>query len=212
MKLKVCGNILPEQVKAYDDLGVDMAGFNFYPSSPRYMRQKISPEKMKQLKGKFARVGIFVNARYDELVRTVEEYRLDMVQLSGDETPEYCSKIADFISVIKVFRLAGKEHLDPLTIPYKNVCDFFMFDTAGTGYGSTGKKFNWKLLEKSPPLKPYILSGGIEPSDVEKLRNLKAGPGGTKLFAVDVNSKFELSAGVKDIGKLSQFIEELNKE
>ncbi|HRG25573.1 MAG TPA: phosphoribosylanthranilate isomerase, partial [Chitinophagaceae bacterium] len=95
MKLKVCGNILPEQVKAYDDLGVDMAGFNFYPASPRYMRQKISPEKMKQLKGKFARVGIFVNARYDELVRTVEEYRLDMVQLSGDETPEYCSKIAD---------------------------------------------------------------------------------------------------------------------
>ena len=87
-----------------------------------------------------------------------------------------------------------------------------MFDTAGTGYGSTGKKFNWKLLEKSPPLKPYILSGGIEPSDVEKLRNLKTGPGGTKLFAVDVNSKFELSAGVKDIGKLSQFIEELNKE
>jgi phosphoribosylanthranilate isomerase len=212
MKLKVCGNILPEQVKAFDDLGVDMAGFNFYPSSPRYMRQKISPEKMKQLKGKFARVGIFVNARYDELVRTVEEYRLDMVQLSGDETPEYCSKIADFISVIKVFRLAGKEHLDPLTIPYKNVCDFFMFDTAGTGYGSTGKKFNWKLLEKSPPLKPYLISGGIEPADIEKLRNLMAGPGGTKLFAVDVNSKFELSAGVKDIGKLSKFIEELNKE
>ena len=209
MKLKVCGNILPEQVKAFDDLGVDMAGFNFYPSSPRYMRQKISPEKMKQLKGKFARVGIFVNARYDELVRTVEEYRLDMVQLSGDETPEYCNKIADFISVIKVFRLAGKEHLDPLTIPYKNVCDFFMFDTAGTGYGSTGKKFNWKLLEKSPPSKPYFLSGGIELSDVEKLKNLAAGPAGVKLFAVDVNSQFEMGAGVKDMNKLKQFIDQL---
>ena len=209
MKLKVCGNILPEQVKAYDDLGVDMAGFNFYPSSPRYMRQKISPEKMKQLKGKFARVGIFVNARYDELVRTVEEYRLDMVQLSGDETPEYFNKIADFISVIKVFRLAGKEHLDPLTIPYKNVCDFFMFDTAGTGYGSTGKKFNWKLLEKSPPSKPYFLSGGIELSDVEKLKNLAAGPAGVKLFAVDVNSQFEMGAGVKDMNKLKQFIDQL---
>ena len=209
MKLKVCGNILPEQVKAYDELGVDMAGFNFYPSSPRYMRQKISPEKMKQLKGKFARVGIFVNARYDELVRTVEEYRLDMVQLSGDETPEYCNKIADFISVIKVFRLAGKEHLDPLTIPYKNVCDFFMFDTAGTGYGSTGKKFNWKLLEKSPPSKPYFLSGGIELSDVEKLKNLAAGPAGVKLFAVDVNSQFEMGAGVKDMNKLKQFIDQL---
>ncbi len=209
MKLKVCGNILPEQVRAFDELGVDMAGFNFYPSSPRYMRQKISPEKMKQLKGKFARVGIFVNARYDELVRTVEDYRLDMVQLSGDETPEYCSKIADFISVIKVFRLAGKENLDPLTIPYKNVCDFFMFDTAGTGYGSTGKKFNWKLLEKAPPAKPYFLSGGIEASDVEKLKKLAAGPAGAKLFAVDVNSQFEKGAGIKDMNKLKQFIDEL---
>lgn len=209
MKLKVCGNILPEQVKTFDDLGIDMAGFNFYPASPRYMRQKISPEKMKQLKGKFARVGIFVNARYDELVRTVEEYRLDMVQLSGDETPEYCAKITDFISVIKVFRLAGKENLDPLTIPYKNVCDFFMFDTAGTGYGSTGKKFNWKLLEKAPPSKPYLLSGGIEAGDVEKIKALKAGPAGAKLFAVDVNSKFEMGAGVKDMHKLKQFIEDL---
>lgn len=209
MKLKVCGNILPEQVKTFDDLGVDMAGFNFYPASPRYMRQKISPEKMKQLKGKFARVGIFVNARYDELVRTVEEYRLDMVQLSGDETPEYCAKIADFISVIKVFRLAGKENLDPLTIPYKNVCDFFMFDTAGTGYGSTGKKFNWKLLEKAPPAKPYFLSGGIEPGDVEKIRVLMAGPAGAKLFALDVNSKFEMGAGIKDMNKLKQFIDAL---
>jgi phosphoribosylanthranilate isomerase len=209
MKLKVCGNILPEQVKTFDDLGVDMAGFNFYPSSPRFMRQKISPEKMKQLRGRFARVGIFVNARYDELVRTVEEYRLDMVQLSGDETPEYCAKIADFISVIKVFRLAGKENLDPLTIPYKNVCDFFMFDTAGTGYGSTGKKFNWKLLEKAPPSKPYFLSGGIEPGDIEKIKTLAAGPAGAKLFAVDVNSKFEMGAGVKDMNKLKQFIDAL---
>ncbi|MBN8685735.1 MAG: phosphoribosylanthranilate isomerase [Chitinophagales bacterium] len=209
MKLKVCGNILPEQVKTFDDLGVDMAGFNFYPASPRYMRQKISPEKMKQLKGKFARVGIFVNARYDELVRTVEEYRLDMVQLSGDETPEYCARIADFISVIKVFRLAGKENLDPLTIPYKNVCDFFMFDTAGTGYGSTGKKFNWKLLEKAPPSKPYFLSGGVEPADAERIKALSAGPAGAKLFAVDVNSKFEMGAGVKDMNKLKQFIDEL---
>jgi len=209
MKLKVCGNILPEQVKAYDELGVDLAGFNFYPDSPRYMRQKISPDRMKQLKGKFARVGVFVNPRYDELVKTVEEYRLDMVQLSGDETPEFCEAIADFISVIKVFRLTGKEHLDSLTIPYKNVCDFYMFDTAGTGYGNTGKKFDWTLLEKHPPVKPYILSGGISPEDVARIKELAAGKAGAKLFAVDINSQFELGAGVKDINKLKKFIEEL---
>ncbi|MBI5373764.1 MAG: phosphoribosylanthranilate isomerase [Sphingobacteriales bacterium] len=209
MKLKVCGNLLPEQVNAFDELGVALAGFNFYPSSPRYMRQKISPEKMKQLKGKFARVGVFVNARYDELMRTVEEYRLDMVQLSGDETPEYCEKIADFISVIKVFRLTGKENLEPLTIPYKNVCDFYMFDTAGTGFGSTGRKFDWELLHKAPPAKPFILSGGIEPADAGKISSFAASPAGAKLFAVDINSHFEMGAGVKDMKKIKQFAGEL---
>lgn len=212
MKLKVCGNLLPEQVNAFDELGVSLAGFNFYPSSPRYIRQKISPDKMKQLKGKYARVGIFVNARFDELVRTVEEYRLDMVQLSGDETPQYCEKIADFISVIKVFRLTGKENLEPMTIPYKNVCDFYMFDTAGTGFGSTGKKFDWDILQKYPPSKPYILSGGIDPADVEKLKKFRKGPAAAKLFALDLNSRFEMSAGVKDMKKLKTFIEELNKD
>ena len=111
--------------------------------------------------------------------------------------------------MIKVFRLTGKEHLDPLTIPYKNVCDFYMFDTAGTGYGNTGKKFDWTLLEKHPPVKPYILSGGISPEDVARIKELAAGKAGTKLFAVDINSQFELGAGVKDINKLKKFIEEL---
>lgn len=209
MKLKVCGNILPEQVKAFDELGIQMAGFNFYPSSPRYMRQKITPERMKQLKGKFARVGVFVNPRYDELIRTVEEYRLDMVQLNGDETPQFCESIMDFITVIKVFRLTGKENLTPLTIPYNQVCDFFLFDAAGTGYGSTGKKFNWKLLHKWKPAKPWMLSGGIEPGDAAAIRSLADSAAGEKLFAVDVNSKFELGPGVKDMKKLELFIEAL---
>ncbi len=210
MKLKVCGNILPEQVNALDEMGVQFAGFVFYPSSSRFAGQKISPEKMKQIRGKIARIGVFVNARYDELMRTVENYRLDMVQLSGDEDPRYCERIADYISVIKVFRLAGKVNLDPLTIPYNQVCDFFMFDTAGTGYGSTGKKFDWELLEKSPPSKPYFLSGGIEAGDVDRLKQLEKGPAGAKLFAVDINSRFEVSAGVKDIQKIREFFNKLN--
>lgn len=210
MKFKVCGNILPEQVNALDEMGVHFAGFIFYPFSSRYAGQKISPEKMKQVRGKIARVGVFVNTRYDELMRTIENYRLDMVQLSGDEDPRYCERIADYISVIKVFRLAGKVNLDPLTIPYNNVCDFFMFDTAGTGYGSTGKKFDWELLEKSPPTKPYFLSGGIEAGDWQKLKQLENSPAGAKLFGVDVNSRFEISAGVKDIQKIKEFINNLN--
>ena len=86
-----------------------------------------------------------------------------------------------------------------------------MFDTAGTGFGSTGKKFDWDILQKYPPSKPYILSGGIDPADVEKLKKFKKGPAGSKLFALDLNSRFEMSAGVKDMKKLRTFIEELNK-
>ena len=210
MKVKVCGNILPEQVNALDEAGVQLAGFVFYPGSPRYVRPKITPEKMKQIRGKIARVGVFVNARYDELMKTIEDYRLDMVQLHGDEDPRYCERIADYISVIKVFRLAGNENLEPLTIPYNAVCDFFMFDTAGTGYGSMGKKFNWELLHQHPPSKPYMLGGGIEAADIGNLLDFIQSPAAEKLFAVDINSKFEISPGVKDINKIKNFMRQLN--
>jgi phosphoribosylanthranilate isomerase len=206
MKLKVCANTLPEQVNGLDEMGVALAGFNFYPRSPRYMRQKISPEKMRQIKGKIIKVGVFVNAPYEELMKTVEDYRLDMVQLHGDETPVYCERIADYISVIKAFRLSDNDSIEWMTKPYHRVCDFFMFDTLGVGYGGTGKKFDWTILEQSPPGKPYFLSGGIEADDVEKLKEFAKTPAGEKLFAIDISSKFEIAGGVKDMNKIKTFI------
>ena len=205
MKIKVCGTTLPEQVNALDEMGVTFAGFIFYPKSPRYMRQKIAPEKMKQIKGKIAKVGVFVNETYDDLMKTVDEYRLDMVQLHGDETPKYCEKIADYISVIKAFRLSENDSIEWMTKPYFDVCDFYMFDTLGAGYGGTGKKFDWNMLQSSPPRKPYFLSGGIEPDDEEHLIEFAKTDAGAKLFAVDINSKFEIGAGVKDIAKIKAF-------
>lgn len=211
MKLKVCANTLPEQVNGLDEMGVALAGFIFYPKSPRYMRQKISPGKMRQIKGKIIKVGVFVNAPYDELMKTVEEYRLDMVQLHGDETPFFCEKIADYISVIKAFRLSDNDSIEWMTKPYHRVCDFFMFDTLGVGYGGTGKKFDWKILEQSPPVKPYFVSGGIEPGDVEKLKEFAKTVAGEKLFAVDISNKFEIAGGVKDMNKIKTFVNNLNK-
>jgi phosphoribosylanthranilate isomerase len=209
MKIKVCGNTLPEQVNALDEMGVTFAGFIFYPKSPRYMEQKINADKMRQIKGRIVKVGVFVNPTYDELKRTVDEYRLDMVQLHGDETPKFCEKIADYISVIKAFRLSENDSLEWMTTPYLEVCDFFMFDTLGVGYGGTGKKFDWTLLEKSPPRKAYFLSGGIEPGDEEQLLKFAKTTAGEKLFAVDINSKFEVGPGVKDIKKLGKFAEKM---
>lgn len=204
--VKVCGNTLPEQVNAMDEMGVTFAGFIFYPKSLHYMRPKITAEKMKQIKGKIAKVGVFVNETYDELMRTVDEYRLDMVQLHGDETPKYCEKIADYISVIKAFRLSENDSIEWMTKPYFDVCDFYLFDTLGVGYGGTGKKFDWTVLQNSPPRKPYFLSGGLEPGDGNNLKEFTKTPAAEKLFALDINSKFEIGAGVKGINKIKIFI------
>ena len=209
MKIKVCGNTLPQQVNALDDLGITFAGFIFYPKSPRYMAMKITADKIRQIKGKIIKIGVFVNPTHDELMKTVDEYRLDMVQLHGDESPKFCDKIADYISVIKAFRLSDNDSIMHMTQPYNEVCDFFMFDTLGAGNGGTGKKFDWTMLQKSPPVKPYFLSGGIESGDEAKLGDFLETDAGEKLFAIDINTKFEISPGVKDLNGIKKFAESL---
>ena len=206
MRIKVCGMTLPEQVTALDEMGVDLAGFIFYPKSPRYVGNKISAEKMKQIKGKIAKVGVFVNMPYDELMRTVEDYRLDMVQLHGDETPHFCEKVANYITIVKAFRLADNDPIDWIVRAYHEGSDMYMFDTLGAGYGGTGKKFDWNLLKAASIDKLYFLAGGIEPGDETQLKEFMKEPVAKKLFAVDVNSRFEISAGVKDMEKLKKFV------
>lgn len=209
MKIKVCGNTLPHQVTALDEIGITFAGFIFYSKSPRYMVQKITPEKMRQIKGKIIKVGVFVNPAYEELMKTVDDYRLDMVQLHGDESPKFCDRIADYISVIKAFRMSDNDSVHHMTQPYADVCDFFMFDTLGAGYGGTGKKFDWDVLQKSPPIKPFFLSGGIELNDETKLEEFITTTAAEKLFAIDINTKFEIGPGVKDLGSIKTFAEGL---
>jgi len=209
MRIKVCGMTLPEQVTALDEMNVSLAGFIFYPKSPRFMANKIAPDRLKKIKGKIAKVGVFVNAPYDELMKTVDEYRLDMVQLHGDETPRYCEKIADYISVIKAFRLSDNDNIEWTSKSYQDVCDIFMFDTMGAGYGGTGKKFNWDVLKNAVINKPFIMSGGIEPGDETRLKEFMKEPVAKNLFAVDINSRFEVTAGVKNMEKVKKFVDNL---
>jgi phosphoribosylanthranilate isomerase len=208
-RIKVCGVTLPAQLEALDEIGVDLAGFIFYPKSPRYMVNKISPEYLRRFKGKIAKVGVFVNMPYEELMRTVEDYRLDMVQLHGDEIPRYCEEVANYITVIKAFRLSENDPIDWMAKPYDEACDMYMFDTLGAGYGGTGKKFDWSMLKNSALEKLFFLSGGIEPGDEERLKEFTNEAIAKKLFAIDINSKFEISPGVKDIAKVKEFVEKL---
>jgi phosphoribosylanthranilate isomerase len=207
MRIKVCGMTLPEQVTALDEMGVDLAGFIFYPKSPRYIGHKISAEKMKQIKGRIAKVGVFVNMPYDDLMKTVEDYRLDMVQLHGDESPHFCEKVANYVTIVKAFRLSDNDPIDWIVRPFHEGSDMYMFDTLGAGYGGTGKKFDWSLLKAATIDKLFFLSGGIEPGDEEKLKEFMKEPVAKKLFAIDINSKFEISAGIKDMVKVKKFVE-----
>ena len=173
------------------------------------MRNKITPDKMKKIKGRIAKVGVFVNLPYDELMKTVEDYRLDMVQLHGDETPRFCEQVANYVSVIKAFRMSDNDPVEWYIRPYHEGSDMYMFDTLGSGYGGTGKKFDWNVLKNTNINKLFFLSGGIEPGDEEKLKAFAQEPAAKKLFAVDINSKFEVSAGVKDMERVKKFVQTL---
>jgi phosphoribosylanthranilate isomerase len=208
-RIKVCGMTLPEQVNALDEMGVDIAGFIFYDKSPRFMRNKISAEKMRKIGGRIAKVGVFVNEDYEKLMKTVEEYRLDMVQLHGDESERFCEKVANYVTTIKAFRLSENDPIEWMIRPFHEGSDMYMFDTLGSGYGGTGKKFNWSLLNGVKINKLFFLSGGIEPGDEKKLMEFMALEAAKKLFAIDINSRFEVTAGVKDIAKIKSFVQNL---
>lgn len=206
MRIKVCGMTLPEQVNALDEMGVDLAGFIFYEKSPRYVKKKMSAATLKKAGGRIAKVGVFVNMPFEELMQTVEEYRLDMVQLHGDESERFCERVANYITVIKAFRLSDNDPIDWMVRPFHEVSDMYMFDTLGAGYGGTGKKFDWNVLKGTNTNKLFLLSGGIEPGDEEKLKEFERTTEGKKLFAADINSRFEISAGVKDMNKVQAFV------
>jgi phosphoribosylanthranilate isomerase len=209
MRVKVCGMMQPEQVAELESNGATFAGFIFYPKSPRYIFKQMSLLQLKKIKN-INKVGVFVNAPVEEVLHMVDECGLHMVQLHGDETPRYCERISDYISVVKAFRLSENDSIEWMIKPYMDVCDMFMFDTMGAGYGGTGKKFDWNQLKNVTIGKPYFLSGGIQPDDVEKLKEFAKEPSSKALFAVDINSKFEISPGVKDMQKVKTFIKDLS--
>ena len=208
MRVKVCGITQEEQLLKLAETGATFAGLIFYPKSPRYVLRQMTTSQIKK-ENNVNKVGVFVNASVEEVLHVVDECRLHMVQLHGDETPRYCEKIADYISVVKAFRISDSDNIGWRIKDYMEVCDMFMFDTEGAGYGGTGKKFDWGKLHDVAVGKPYFLSGGIEPADVEKLKSFSLLPEAKGLFAIDINSRFEILPGVKDMERIKKFIQQL---
>jgi phosphoribosylanthranilate isomerase len=208
MRIKVCGMTGLGQIRALDAMGVEFAGLIFYPKSPRYVKRfHLSAIDLKREKLQINRIGVFVNAEADEILRTVDEWRLHMVQLHGDETPKFCEHISNNITTVKAFRIGPDENIDWKIHPYREAADMFLFDTVGVNYGGTGQQFDWSLLGKAAIRKPFFLSGGIGPDDADRVKAFAAEH--KDLFAADVNSRFESSPGVKDMELLRNFVEQL---
>jgi phosphoribosylanthranilate isomerase len=198
MKLKVCGITQLDQLQELDEMGVNYAGLIFYPQSLRCMADKLKAEEVRTVPLSLKKAGVFVNAREDYILNQVEDFGLDIVQLHGDETPGFCKNISGHVTVIKAFRItqSNEQNIDWMTEPYFEYCDFYLFDTGRqNAYGGTGEQFDWKLLEDNKINKPFFLSGGIGLTDIEKLKAFNH----PFFYCVDVNSKVELSPGIKDM-------------
>lgn len=203
MNTKVCGITQLKQLQQLDGLDIDFAGLIFYKDSPRYVGDKIAKEDLKNSDFDLKKVGVFVNADYDEIMQVVEDYGLDVVQLHGDESPELCEELSEEVEVIKAFKVGKtKMSIDEMVADYDEVCDFYLFDTASDEViGGSGEKFDWKLLSDSKIEKPFFLSGGIGVDDVKKVKAFKH----PDYYAVDVNSKLEKEPGIKDMALVLQF-------
>ncbi|QJB33437.1 phosphoribosylanthranilate isomerase [Chitinophaga oryzae] len=207
MRIKVCGITRAADLQGLTDNQVDYAGFIFYEKSPRFAANRIDARTVRETTG-IRKVGVFVNATAEQIQRTVADYALDMVQLHGDESPAFCAAIRETVPVIKAFRIGDNADWQTLLTPYVPVTDYFLFDTASVkGYGGTGERFNWELLQQYPFDHPFLLSGGITPEDADIIRELEL----PALFAVDINSKFEDAPGIKNMEKVTLFIDGIHK-
>lgn len=200
LKLKICGmKKNPLEVAA---LQPDYMGFIFWEPSQRYFKGTLP-----HLPHRIKKVGVFVDATLTKVLARIEDYQLLLVQLHGNESPEYCAAVkekAPHVAVIKVFSI--KDDFDfSILASYEPVCDFFLFDTKGKLPGGNGYTFDWKVLKKYPSTKPFFLSGGIGPDQLGSIKVFLDRPESKYCHALDVNSGFEIEPGWKDATLLADF-------
>ena len=224
MKVKICGLRQTENIKSLLPLRPDYLGFIFYEKSKRYAAGELDPRFAKSpVFSEFKsgnvktpmKTGVFVNEELNKLKNIVEKYELNTVQLHGDEPVGYCRKLREDnlgdnfklspkLKIIKVFSVSDEFNFYR-TKKYEPVVDFFLFDTKGKERGGNGIAFNWKILKKYDGEKPFFLSGGIGPDDAAEIKEITH----PKLYGVDVNSRFEIEPGLKNVELVKSFLDKL---
>jgi len=207
LKLKVCGMKYVDNIRDVAVLSPDFMGFIFYPKSKRYVGEDfVMPDIPSEIK----KVGVFVNEKEEIILDKVKRYNLDFVQLHGDESVDYCSKLFQRLKLWKNCGIIKAFGVDPqfnfsILKEYENSCEYFLFDTKTKEYGGSGKSFDKNILADYKLSKPYFLSGGIGSDIFSELKTIDS-----RLAVLDVNSKFETEPGLKDINKLKILKDELS--
>ena len=200
IKLKVCG--LRDNIPDVAGLAPDYLGFIFYEKSPRFVGEDF---QMPEIKAGIKKVGVFVNEDVSAINYMVARHGLDLVQLHGDESPSDCQFLHEKgIGIIKAFAMEEGFDFERL-MAYEDFVDFFLFDTKTKGYGGSGSTFNWEILGKYSFDKMYFLSGGLSLENIHELKSLDT----SKVHALDVNSRFEIEPGLKDITHVKKLINEM---
>jgi phosphoribosylanthranilate isomerase len=196
LKIKICGMRDHENIMAVAALRPDLMGFIFFQKSPRFVGDDfVLPD---DFPSDINKVGVFVNASNDEMLKQTQRLKLDYLQLHGQEPAEQVKALFDAgMNVIKVFSVDENFDFNDV-LPYQPFVSFFLFDTKGQYYGGNAKVFDWRVLAKYNQQTPFFLSGGLTPDNVRDVESLKE----MNLYALDINSGVERSPGLKDLEKI----------
>ncbi|WP_238785062.1 phosphoribosylanthranilate isomerase [Blattabacterium cuenoti] len=202
MKIKICG--MKFNIQKISNLLPDFIGFIFYPHSPRFIGFDFSIPRIKK---EILKIGVFVNESEKFVLEIQKKNKLDFIQLHGSESPFYCEKLfKKGLKLIKSFRIDNFFSFQKI-IDYIPFCIYFLFDSNTIFYGGSGQKFCWKKLHEYTFKVPFFLSGGIGAQDFDKIQNFYH----SKMFGIDLNSKFEIFPGYKDDIQLNSFIKKIRK-
>ena len=208
-----------DNIRDISALGVDMIGLIFYPPSPRYVQQfssgaGIIPDYAPDMGKTPLRVGVFVDDMPQNIGTRVYNYKLDYIQLHGNEPRETLENlratidpdIKPKIKIIKAISVSSAEDIKKYK-EYVGAADLFLFDTKCKTVGGSGELFDWQVLQAYDGDVPFLLSGGIGPDDAERIQNFHH----PKCIGIDLNSKFEIEPALKDVEKLKQFLVKVKK-
>jgi phosphoribosylanthranilate isomerase len=199
MKIKICGMKFKDNMHDIEMLHPDYMGFIFYPLSKRCMTGTLKPENLQCINAR--KTGVFVDQTKEEIEAAIIAFKLDLIQLHGQETPKFCSYFSDRINVIKAFSVDSNFNFNE-TKKYSEVCTHFLFDTKGKSKGGNGVAFDWEILNTYNQDIPFFLSGGIGLQNIEKAINLK----NLNIYGLDINSKVEDIPGYKNVEQVKQII------